>query len=449
MFFNEIREVLGVRKTYNVEENVKFTYFRIVNIETKKLVNREKVLFFPIYITKEDLKEGWYIKEYDLRNIIIEQYKRNPEYYYVIELNMLKELPSDIKSFMKIIVVNNIMESIEKLFTLSLSKFHGRTIMVTGSVGKTSMTGILENMLKTSNKTVLRIYSKRITPIVLKAFIINFIEDDLEYIVMEAGMFYKKHIPYFAKTMQPYLSVILNVEEEHIGIDGIESKHDIVKNKAEIIKYSNYVIINGNDSNLAKLRMENDILFYKDEELFSTNAKLIYWKKGNELIRPYIKTKLAFVMTNIAYMVGNLLELSENSIIYGINNYSSVENRLTKQKIMGKEIIFDGDVSGVARIKMLCNHYYEKAVFIIRNLTKDSEEEEKFYLLKADLEKFQKVYIFNNVYEKKYFVGKKFVIVYNHDFMNKIDEDYVIFYHYGSYFRHFEKFSIDNLKREI
>lgn len=33
MFFNEIREVLGVRKTYNVEENVKFTYFRIPESE--------------------------------------------------------------------------------------------------------------------------------------------------------------------------------------------------------------------------------------------------------------------------------------------------------------------------------------------------------------------------------------------------------------------------------
>lgn len=342
------------------------------------------------------------------------------------------------------------MLTIDKIFDFMLSEFKGKTILVTGIVGKTSTVGMLESVLKASNKSVLRIYSKRITPLVLKSYIINFVTPELEYIVMEARMFYKKYIPYFSKTMKPYLSIILNVEKEHLGVNGIDTIDDIVENKAELIRYSKYAIVNGRDERLSKLKHKSNSIYYKNKKLFDTDlSQLKIWKNYNELIQPYINTYLSVVMSNIVFEASKILKLDSNTYIHSINHFTPVENRLSKQIIYDKEIIFDGEVSGVSRLKMLCNHFYKKAVIIIRTFTYEGEENENYELLKTSLLNFEKVYLFENVKEKDLLTERNTIIVSNHDFIKNISKDIVIFYHYGSYYRKFSEFSIDFLERVI
>lgn len=266
-----LKKIINIKDINNIEKNINFDYFRITNLENRLFIKAKHVLFFPFYISQQDLKNGWYLNKYDLRKHILEIYDKHPNYTFVIEENMLVDVPD----CMHFIVVDNIMLTIDKIFDFMLSEFKGKTILVTGSVGKTSTVGMLESVLKASNKSVLRIYSKRITPLVLKSYIINFVTPELEYIVMEAEMFYKKHIPYFSKTMKTYLSIILNVEKEHLGVNGIDTIDDIVENKAELIRYSKYAIVNGRDERLSKLKHKSNSIYYKNKKLFDTDLSLL------------------------------------------------------------------------------------------------------------------------------------------------------------------------------
>ena len=81
-------------------------------------------------------------------------------------------------------------------------------------------------------------------------------------------------------------------------------------------------------------------------------------------------------MSNIVFEASKILKLDSNIYIHSINHFTPVENRLSKQIIYSKEIIFDGEVSGVSRLKMLCNHFYKKAVIIIRTFTYEGEVNE-------------------------------------------------------------------------
>ena len=162
-----LRKIIDIIEVKNIKEEEAFNYMRIIkeNIELEKA----KVLYFPIYLNKKDDQGGWYISDRDLRVYINNIIEKNPNATFVIEKPMLEQISNPNA---KLIIVNNIMESIDKLSNYYIKKVHPTTILVTGSVGKTSTVGLIEKVLKPN---VLRIYSKRITPIILKAKIINYL----------------------------------------------------------------------------------------------------------------------------------------------------------------------------------------------------------------------------------------------------------------------------------
>jgi UDP-N-acetylmuramyl pentapeptide synthase len=234
----ELGNITPILSLNNVKPNTEFDYFRIVKYNDDKVIKtKEHVLYFPITIASKDLKTGWYTKELDLKQYIVNIANNNPEYTYVIEPDMVKQLNNKVSY----IVVNNIMDSIEDLFKYVLAQYKGKVICVTGSVGKTTTVGFIKQVL--GNKC-LRIYSKRITPLVLKCFCINYLTNEYDYLALEASLWYKEHITYFSKTLKPDLSIILDVFEEHIGVGDIKTISDITKFKSLLLQYSKNAIIN-------------------------------------------------------------------------------------------------------------------------------------------------------------------------------------------------------------
>ena len=103
------------------------------------------------------------------------------------------------------------MESIDKLFDYIINNRTFETILVTGSVGKTTTVGLIKDVI---SDNVLRIYSKRITPIILKTNIINYLTNDIKYLVLEAGMFFRHHVKYFSDTLKPIIGICLDIVPE-------------------------------------------------------------------------------------------------------------------------------------------------------------------------------------------------------------------------------------------
>lgn len=438
MDLNTLGEIINIKDVKNINDNTIFDYFRITKYNDDSILKeKNNILFFPVTITNNDLKDGWYISEYDLRPKINDVANNNPSYYYVIEENMVKDMPSD----SKYIVVDNIMDSINKIFQKKLSDYKGKIICVTGSVGKTTTVGFIKQAL---GDKALRIYSKRITPLILNNFVINFLNNDYDYFVAEASLWYKNHIEYFSKTLKPDLAVLLNVCDEHIGIGDIKSISDITKFKSLLLKYANNAIINNMDDELKKLDIRDGMVYYNGEEVVKTNAlNVIKINDYNKLVEPYIKTKLTLLEETIAFEVAKFYKVDDYTILNRLNNAQTVENRVVKEKVYDHDVIFDGDVSGVARFNNFADHYYTKSCLVICNLTEDGEENEPYEKLNSIIDKFDEVYVYEDF--KKYFNNDKIIYFNNLDFIKDIPKDTMIFMHYGSYYRVYNDFNVNKV----
>ena len=389
MNIDTLNNIINIKDKKNINEDTFFDYFRVTKYKDDAILkDKNNILFFPVSITKEDLKEGWYQSEYDLRPKINDVANNNPNYTFVIEEDM---------------VVDNIMDSINKLFEYKMNSYNGQTICVTGSVGKTTTVGFIKQAL--GDKAV-RIYSKRITPLILNHFVINFINENVDYFIVEASLWYKEHISYFSKTLKPDMVVLLDVLDEHVGIGNIRTTSDITKYKSYLLEYASNVIINNMDKELQKIEIDNNEVYYGNEAVIPTKVKdVIKVDDYNNQIHPYIKTKLSLLEETIAFEVAKYYNIDEETIIERLNNAKPVENRIEKEQLYDHEVIFDGDVSGIARFNTFSDHYYEKSCLVICDLTENGEEDEDYSKLNNLFDKFD--YVFINKSLNKYFDNNK------------------------------------------
>jgi len=440
--FKELKEIIGIKKSLNILEESYYSIYRIV--KGQKLENNpEETICFPITIKEKDDGGGWYPCDSDTRERIDFLIKKNPNLTYVIEEDMLTKIEN---KEVKLIIVDNIMDSIDKLFNYILRNRSFKTILVTGSVGKTSTVGLIEKVI---SRNCLRIYSKRITPVILKHHIINFLTEDISYLVLEAGLFYKHHVAYFSETLHPEFSVCLNILPEHLGIDNIINVKDIIQGKLEIFKYSKYAYINKKDKELNKVKFLDNKIVYEDIEMPTDAKEVIDISNLKADISLYIKTNLSKIQYSSAYEIGKTLEIPDKIIIERLTNAIPPEKRTNKQVIDDKEIIFDGDVSGVARFNLFTDHFYKNAILVICNLTHGGEEDEDYSKIIPFFKRFNKVYIFESVNKLYNLKSLNVEIVKNHEFLKDISKDTAIFYHYGSYYRHFDELKKEYLERPI
>lgn len=434
----DLQDILKIKKIHNLDYDEVINYFRIVKYNDDKDASGN-VIYFPITITKKDVESGWYIQELDYKKRINEIALKNPHYIYVIEEDMIENINDKIKY----IVVDNIMESIDRLFEYKLSKYNGKIITITGSVGKTTTAGFIEQVL---GEKCGRIYSKRITPLILKTYMINYLSNDLEYIVLEASLWYKEHMSYFSEVLKPDLAILMNVYFEHIGVKDIKDISDITKFKSLLLEHAKNAMINKTDKELVKININNHKVYYENQEICNTEVNhIIDVQKINDKIEPYIKTELSLLQETIAYEVGKFYGINDEIIYDRLSKVKPVENRIQKYKLYNHDIIFDGDVSGVSRLNNLCNNFYDKCYFVICSLTEGGEETENYEKISVNFDKFSKVYV-QEKYKKYYNNDKNVVYFKNLDFIEELEFDYIIIMHYGSYYRLFDKFQIENLE---
>ena len=437
--YNELERIITITKTVNLNKEEVFDYFKLLKYVQEP--EDSSVLYFPIYIDPLDDGGNWYVAPSDTRLSVNDYSKDHPNYTYVLDD---KTYESFVNKNLKIIVVPDIMKCIDELFNYVLNNRDFNTILVTGSVGKTTTVGLIEDVI---HDNVLRIYSKRITPVVLKMNIINYLTCDIKYLVMEAGIFAKHHVKYFSDILKPLISVCLNIFPEHLGINGMNSVEDITIAKTRIFEYSKYALINLDDNELKKLVFSNGKMTYNDFEMDTKVEEVYDVSKINSNINLYIKTNLSKVQNSAAYYVGKILNIPESIIIERLNKTKPVERRVNKQKIFDREIIFDGEVSGVVRFNLFTDHFYDKAVLVIRHLTTGGEENEDYSKIPEYFSRFSRVYLFNDLECLSVLKTNNTEIVSSNDFIKSIDKDTEIFYHYGSYYRKYDEFNINNLDR--
>ncbi|MDE5540024.1 MAG: hypothetical protein K2J20_06015, partial [Bacilli bacterium] len=345
-----------------------------------------------------------------------------------------------------------ILDSVDALYKYVLDKKRAQVVAITGSVGKTTAVGVITDVLK-SKYNVLRVYSKRITPIILKANLINFLTEDIDYIVLEMSIYHKDHVEILSDLLNPDISALINIDSSHLEF--FDSIDDICINKASIFRHAKVGFYNNLDEYAKNLSLEAGELCYKGELIHKTKMeklleiatdyevnddRLIF---DNQEIKLFYASELTMVQMILAYKIGVLAEVPKHSIVEALNNYQPVENRIQKKMAFGKEIIFDGDVTTNERIRQLANNNYEKCYLVIRKFG-SMENNKRFEKVLDYLERFTKVFIFQDIeYKEMLKKHPKVEVVKNHNFINTLDG--VIIYHYSGYYRSFEEYDEENL----
>ncbi len=326
-----------------------FDYVDVVDFSAKPDISqhKRKLLCATKSSTEDDLT--WYGVSFDRQDQMAS--RANKEDVLLVE--------AEVCGMTNQIVVPNVYDTLRKLHTYTLDVCAPKVVGVTGSVGKTTCVCMMEDLLSRHGKT-LRLYAKRITPLSLFEMVINRLEKDTKYLVLEYAMYYKHHVAELVRLVVPTLGFLINLEEEHLGVDGISSIADIWHAKKALLEGAQrgYVEKEAKD----KLGLNGTSGF----ECFD-------WKHAAGRVgeaKQFIKSELhykqaAACLEALRFLVGDESEAD----IDQLSTFSPKENRLTRVKTEALgEVFFDGEVPCAARFAELSKTFYTEKTLVIHRL---------------------------------------------------------------------------------
>lgn len=238
-----------------------------------------------------------------------------------------------------IILVDDSIETLQKIAKYKLSLYDIPVIAVTGSVGKTSTKDMIASVLS-QKFNVLKTEGNYNNHIGLPLTILKL--QDHNAIVLEMGMNNLGEINILSNIANPDIAVITNIGTAHIG--NLGSRENILKAKLEILNGMNdngYLIIN-NDNDLLHNNIEeinkkvNTITIgidnksdYNAENIIDEVFESTFNIKNNKIKinvggKPFIYNSL------VAFAIGKQLNMEEKDIIKGIETFKLSNNRMEK-----------------------------------------------------------------------------------------------------------------------
>ena len=244
-----------------------------------------------------------------------------------------------------IIEVKDSLEAFGDIAAYKRELYDIPVVQVTGSVGKTSTRDIIANVVRTQYKT-LQTEGNQNNAVGLPTTLLKL--KDHEAVVVESGMNHLGEIRYLGKIAKPTFAVITNIGTAHIGFLG--SRENILKAKLEILenlKPDGYVVINNDNDMLNKWAKEDtkykkytfgideksDVMAYNikvNEEYSTYNVKL---NDKEYTVKVPVSGKHFVYNSLCAIAVGNLLNISPENIIKGIETFTLTKNRMEVDKI--------------------------------------------------------------------------------------------------------------------
>lgn len=188
-----------------------------------------------------------------------------------------------------IIIVDNVVESLQKIASFKRNLYDIPVIGITGSVGKTSTKDIISSVLETKYK-VLKTEGNYNNNIGLPLMILKLKDHDI--LVLEMGMNALGEISLLTKIAKPTTAVITNIGSSHIGELG--SRENILKAKLEILE--------GLDKN-------GSLIFNNDNDLLNS------WNSNNNDNHKHV----TYGITNTSNLNAEEIHIKENGSTFKVN----------------------------------------------------------------------------------------------------------------------------------
>ena len=231
------------------------------------------------------------------------------------------------KTKTNIILVNNVLATLQKLAQYHRRKLGTTIIGLTGSNGKTTTKELINAVLSKKYKTTAtrgNLNNHIGVPLSLLS-----IKPETEIGIIEMGANHQKEIEFLSSICEPDFGYITNFGKAHLeGFGGVEG---VIKGKSELyihLKENDKIaFINPKDTiQVEKTREIKTIKFENDLEFLAINpfVKLSY---QSEVIQSNLVGQYNFNNIAIACTIGNYFKVSTKNIKEAIENYIPDNNR--------------------------------------------------------------------------------------------------------------------------
>ena len=307
----------------------------------------------------------------------------------------------------KIILVDNVLKTLQKLATYHRNQLNIPILSLTGSNGKTTTKELINAILSKKLKTVAtkgNLNNHIGVPLTLLSM-----NNTTEFGIVEMGANHLKEIEFLCTVAQPNFGYITNFGKAHL--EGFGNIEGVIKGKTELynfLKSSNgKVFINPDDeTQLKQSEGIHTIPFEKSLKIIEANpfVKLSYQniEIESQLIGSYNYTNIAAAIT-----IGNYFGIDKFEIKDAIERYTPTNNRSQVIEKEDVKIILDAYNANPSSMKMALENFDnltdESKIIILGDmfeLGKSAKEEHQLIVNIAENMNVKSVYLIGNNFAK-------------------------------------------------
>ena len=357
----------------------------LVDTDTRKI--RKGAIFFAL---KGDNFNG---------NEFAEEALKNGANYVVID-------EEKYKTDSKTILVENVLETLQKLANFHRKQLSIPIISLTGSNGKTTTKELINAVL--SKKYVTTATTGNLNNHIGVPITLLSMTPKTEIGIVEMGANHLKEIEFLCKIAEPTYGLITNFGKAHL--EGFGSVEGVIKAKSELYDFlrlnKGTVFINTDDELQVKQAAGiNTIECSNNSIKFLEANPFVKVEFKNTLIESNLIGKYNYNNIAVAVAVGNYLDISETDIKIAIENYIPVNNRSQLIQKGSNKIILDAYNANPSSMQAALENFAQlkdenKVVFLgdMFELGKDSKmEHEKIANLVASCN-FSKVFLIGKAF---------------------------------------------------
>ena len=295
------------------------------------------------------------------------------------------------------VVVDNVLKTIQQLSTFHRRKFNIPVLGLTGSNGKTTTKELIKTVLE--NKYKVHATEGNLNNHLGVPLTILSMPDDCEFLVVEMGANHLGEISELASISEPNFGIITNIGLAHL--EGFGSAEGVKKGKTELFDYlrntnnsdgsNKKVFVNGVYPELLEVSEGMDRVIFGTED-----EKPKVWFEGEGSKREFVWTEEGYIsdkatiqlegdynLENIAaaISIGRFFGIERLTVKSSISNYIPTNNRSQTIKTDSNEIVLDAynaNPSSMEKaLKSFAIHKKNPRIVILgemRELGKDSIE---------------------------------------------------------------------------
>ena len=259
----------------------------------------------------------------------------------------------------KTILVNNVLQTLQKLANYHRKQLNIPIIGITGSNGKTTTKELIHAVLATQFKTKAtkgNLNNHIGVPLTLLSF-----PNKTEIGIVEMGANHQKEIEFLCSICEPDIGYITNFGKAHLeGFGGIEG---VIKGKSELYTYlkknNKIAFIDATDAKQLELTENIERIALEPSISISSTQPLLALNYSNKIINTQLIGAYNLNNLKAAISIGEYYKITEKNIITGLSNYKPTNNRSQIVKKKSNTIIMDAYNANPSSTRLALENFNE------------------------------------------------------------------------------------------